>query len=105
MRSIIGIMVSKSHCCIVSDAAKGGEKKERRKQEKKRKLAFRKGYLLFPCSTASVHVVRLSVPPSLVRKPRSLRELGDDHLSVRLSLSLQFPQRKQTQQEIVIFSL
>jgi hypothetical protein len=65
MRSIIGITVSYSHFCIVSDAAKGGGKKERRKARKKRKLAFRKGYLLFPCSTASVHVLRLSLPPSL----------------------------------------
>ncbi len=97
-----GVVIALFHCFRCS---KRRRKKERRKaKKKKRKLAFRKGYPLFPCSTASVHVVRLSLPASLVWKTHPAAvltrawRLPPVCLSVHLSLALQFPQRKQTQQ-------
>jgi hypothetical protein len=87
------------------------EKRKEGKQEKKRKLAFRKGYLLlFPCSivplfnsiSACCALVSSTIARSKDTSARGPYESLETTtcLSVCLSLDWQFPQRKQTQQEM-----
>ncbi len=67
-----GVVIALLHCFRCS---KRRRKKERKESKKKnvsspfeKVIYYCSPVQLFPCSTASVHVVRLSLPPSLVRK-------------------------------------